>query len=161
MSDVCIPLNAITELSPLPTSAAATHDERQARTLLSRRTPRDTAEAMCLLRNTEDRARGAEWYFLMGICDLHRGYVVDAQAHLDQACRLSREDAAHEYRTLYASVRNAYQRKHGEEGIGGGRECLSGADCLDCCDCVDCCDCDGSGSCCDCDGCCDCGDGCN
>ncbi len=149
-------------ISQVPYSSAATHVEREIRRLLSLNTPADTACALQKLRDMENHSRRAEWHFLMGICALRRGYVADAQAYLDHACMLCPVDsqAEHEYRTLYASVRNAVEmRRHSKQDEDGQRQhCFSGIDCLDCCDCFDCCDCDHSGGICDC---CDCNDGCN
>ena len=143
-------------ISPL-TSPPATPAERIARDLLSRHTPADTAEALRCLLEAQDEPRGAEWYFLMGVCALRRGFLTDAQAHLDHACTLGQAEAVTEYRALYESVRKTFEkRRSDEENRDRDYACFSAADC---CDCLYCCDCDGDGSCCDGpDGCCDCCD---
>ena len=159
MSEVFSLYESITMISPIPPSPAATPAEQKARRLLSLHTPSDTDEALQMLRNMGNQSRHAEWHFLMGVCALRRGHVVDAQAHFDRACMLSAADAEQEYRALYESVRNVFEKKKADEDRDAREHaCFSGADCWDCCECLYCCDCDGSDGCCDC---CDCSDGCN
>ena len=162
MGELCIPYRDVAPVSPVSPSFASP-SETEARGLLARSTPADTEAARDLLYRTENALRRGEWYFLMGVCALRRGFVADALASLDRACSLSETDAPPEYHTLYESVRNAFMKKNrGEDGYTQERGCFSGVDCLDCCDCLSCCDCDGSDGCCDCcDGGCDCGDCCN
>ncbi len=157
MSELSSVYGSLTALSPVA-SPTATSAERVARGLLSRHAPTDTDSALRCLLDTKDKSRGAEWNFLMGVCSLRRGYVADAQAHLDRACTLGTAEAALEYRALYEAVRRTFEKKRSSEGDSEGRldrdyACFSAADC---CDCFYCCDCDGDGSCCDGpDGCCD------
>jgi hypothetical protein len=142
----------------------ATPAERKARGLLSRHTPESIAAALRTLLDTDRRARGAEWYFLMGVCALGQGHLADAQAHLDHACTLATVEALSEYRTLYESVRNVFEKKRSADEDRGDRDhaCCSAEDCCECCFC---CDSDGDGICCEgpdgCCDCCDCSDGCN
>ena len=150
-------------ISPL-TSPTATPAERRARDLLSRHTPADTDSALRCLLDVQDEPRGAEWYFLMGVCALGQGHLADAQAHLDHACTLATVEALSEYRTLYESVRNVFEKKRSADEDRGDRDhaCCSAEDCCECCFC---CDSDGDGICCEgpdgCCDCCDCSDGCN
>ena len=152
-------------ISPL-TSPTATPAERIARDLLSRHTPTDTDAALRCLLEAQDEPRGAEWYFLMGVCALRQGFLTDAQAHLDHACTLGHAEAVAEYRALYEEIRRVFEKRKSDEDSEGRKDrdhaCFSAADC---CDCFYCCDCDGDGVCCDgpdgCCDCCDCSDGCN
>lgn len=162
MGELCIPYRDVAPVSPVSPSFASP-SEKEARGLLARSTSADTEAARDLLYRTENALRRGEWYFLMGVCALRRGFVADALASLDRACSLSEMDAPPEYHALYESVRQTFaKRGTNEEGEPRDRACFSGADCWDCCDCLSCCDCDGSDGCCDCcDGGCDCGDCCN
>ena len=154
---------SLTAVSPVP-AVTATPVERKARGLLSRHTPESTAAALRMLLDTDRHARGAEWYFLMGVCALRRGFLTDAQAHLDHACALATPEAASEYHALYESVRNVFEKRRSADEDRGDRDhaCFSAADCCECCFC---CDSDGDGICCEgpdgCCDCCDCSDGCN
>lgn len=140
-------------------SPAATLSERVARDRLSRKTPADTDVALQCLRGTEIGSRGAEWYYLMGVCALRRGYLADALAHLDRACTLGTAETVSGYRALYELVQGAFEKRRSSDEDSEGRKDRDYACCsaVDCCDCLYCCDCDGNGSCCDgSDGCCDC-----
>ena len=160
MSELSFGYGSLAVISPV-TYPTATPTERAARDLLARHTPADTAAALRCLLDVKDKPRGAEWYFLMGICALRQGFVADAQAHLDRACTLGTTEAVLEYRALYEAVQKAYEKRRASDEDSKGRKdrdyaCFSAADC---CDCFYCCDCDGNGSCCDgSDGCCDCCD---
>lgn len=161
-------------VSPLSASSATTETEREARRLLAAAHPADTARARDLLMATDKR--GAEWYFLMGICALRCGYMADAQARLDRACDLSAArggEAEAEYRAAYNTANHAMDT---DPDLGKGpdkqkRRLCADAECWDvcyCCDGCDCCSdcfsghCDGGDLChccddgCSCDGCCDC-----
>lgn len=170
MRETAVYDDALAMISLVPSSLVATNAEREVRRLLFLNTPTNTTCALQKLRETNVSFRRAEWHFLMGVCALRRGYIADAQAYLDQACVLCREDstgdARNEYQALYTSLRHVFTLKRGsEEGDSGERRhCFSGIDCLDCCDCVSCCDCNSQGGvcdCCDCSDGCDCGDCCN
>ena len=98
-------------------------------------------DAQTLLRNMPENGRGAEWHFLMGCVLLRRGHVVDAQNHLDRACRLDPYNA--EYRTVANRLRTQTAAAAGgyrtTSGGGGCSECdicfsLLCADC--CCECM-------------------------
>ena len=95
-------------------------------------------DAQTLLRNMPESGRDAEWHFLMGCVLLRRGYWVDAQNHLDRACRLDPYNA--EYRTVANRLRT--QAAAGSTGgyqtntsAGGCSECdiCSSLLCADCC----------------------------
>lgn len=157
---------SLTAVSPVP-AVTATPAERKARGLLSRHTPESTAAALRTLLDTDRHTRGAEWYFLMGVCALGQGHLADAQAHLDHACTLATAEALSEYRTLYKSVRNVFEKRRSADEDSEGRRDRDHACCSaeDCCECCFCCDSDGDGICCEgpdgCCDCCDCSDGCN
>ena len=94
-------------------------------------------DAQTLLRNMPENGRGAEWHFLMGCVLLRRGHIVDAQNHLDRACRLDPYNA--EYRTVANRLRNQTATAAGgyrtTTGGGGCSECdiCSSLLCADCC----------------------------
>ena len=98
-------------------------------------------DAQALLRNMPENGRGAEWHFLMGCVLLRRGHVVDAQNHLDRACRLDPYNS--EYRTVADRLRMQTAAAAGgyrtTSTAGGCSECdictsLLCADC--CCECM-------------------------
>lgn len=148
-------------ISPVSKLSFATPAEREARRLLCLHTPEDTARAKQVLSGARGDPCGAEWYFLMGICALRRGYVADAQAYLDRARTICPFET--EYAAVYESIALTAHRRgeDGEtpEGRFHGGFCDSGV-CLDCGE-IFCCDfgCDGCDGCCD--GGCDCADCCN
>lgn len=150
----------------LGVSHTATPVEQEARRLLSRNTPEDTNRAKQVLLDGRGDGQSAEWYFLMGICALRRGYIADSQAHLDRACALC--PAETEYSNAYESIRLSLRRKNDDGsqpegkfhgGLCDSSFCLDG--CGECCCEVGCDRCGDGG----CDGCCgdgcDCGDCCN
>ena len=97
-------------------------------------------DAQALLRSTPENRRDAEWHFLMGIVLLRRGHLVDAQNHLDRACRLDPYNQeyrhyADELRTRTVAASGGYHTTR----VGGCSECdictsLLCADC--CCECM-------------------------
>ena len=151
-------------VAPEPRAFAPTPAEREARRLLCLHTPEDTARAEQVLSDVSGEGMLGEWYFLMGICALRRSHFADAQAHLDHACTLATPEAVSEYRTLYESVRNVFEKRRSADEDRKNRDhaCCSAEDCCECCFC---CDSDGDGICCEgpdgCCDCCDCSDGCN
>ena len=93
-------------------------------------------DAQTLLRNTPENRRDAEWHFLMGVLLLRRGHLVDAQNHLDRACRLDPYNQeyrryADELRTRTAAASGGYR----PSSVGGCSECdiCSSLICADCC----------------------------
>lgn len=94
-------------------------------------------DAQTLLRNMPENGRGAEWHFLMGCVLLRRGYLVDAQNHLDRACRLDPYNS--EYRTVADRLRTQTAAAAGgyrtTTHAGGCSECdiCSSLLCADCC----------------------------
>ena len=93
-------------------------------------------DAQALLRSMPESGRDAEWHFLMGCVLLRRGFLVDAQNHLDRACRLDPYNA--EYRTVANRLRTQMS------GAGGYRTSTSAGSCSECdiCSsllCADCC----------------------
>jgi curved DNA-binding protein CbpA len=60
-------------------------------------------DAYALLMGMPDGERGSEWHFLMGCVLLRRGQIIDAQNHLDTACRIDPYNA--EYRTVRDRLR--------------------------------------------------------
>ena len=93
-------------------------------------------DAQALLRSVPESGRDAEWHFLMGCVLLRRGFLVDAQNHLDRACRLDPYNA--EYRTVANRLRAQ------ASATGGYRTSASGGGCSECdiCSsllCADCC----------------------
>ncbi|MBR0443639.1 MAG: DnaJ domain-containing protein [Clostridia bacterium] len=94
-------------------------------------------DAQTLLRNMPENGRGAEWHFLMGCVLLRRGHVVDAQNHLDRACRLDPYNS--EYRTVANRLRTQTAAAAGgyrtTTSAGGCSECdiCSSLLCADCC----------------------------
>ncbi|MBO5898591.1 MAG: DnaJ domain-containing protein [Clostridia bacterium] len=94
-------------------------------------------DAQTLLRNTPESRRDAEWHFLMGILLLRRGHLVDAQNHLDRACRLDPYNQeyrryADELRTRTAAASGGYRTSN----VGG---CCSECDICSSLLCADCC----------------------
>jgi hypothetical protein len=100
-------------------------------------------DAEVLLRGISDDKHGAEWHFLFGCVMLRRGYIVDAQNHLDTACRIDPYNS--EYRTVRdrlkaqtAAGASGYRTDHAP---GSGCACslcdiCTTIACIDCC-----CDC--------------------
>jgi hypothetical protein len=100
-------------------------------------------DAYALLIGMPDGERGSEWHFLMGCVLLRRGQIIDAQSHLDTACRIDPYNA--EYRTVRDRLRaqTAAQAGGYRTDTMQNRGCAcSGCDicmtlaCMDCC-----CDC--------------------
>lgn len=94
----------------------------------------DEAEVILLAIVAEER--GAEWHFLMGCVLLRRGQLLDAQTHLDHACRLD------PYNTEYRAVRDRLRNQTRVSGGYGGAEERSGCSGCDICTsllCADCC----------------------
>jgi curved DNA-binding protein CbpA len=94
-------------------------------------------DAQTLLRNTPENRRDAEWHFLMGVLLLRRGHLVDAQNHLDRACRLDPYNQeyrhyADELRTRTAAASGGYRTSN----VGG---CCSECDICSSLLCADCC----------------------
>ena len=91
-------------------------------------------DAQALLRNLPESGRGAEWHFLMGCVLLRRGFWVDAQNHLDRACRLDPYNA--EYRTVANRLRTQSAANAGgyqTTTSGGGCDICTSLLCADCC----------------------------
>ncbi|MBR5615605.1 MAG: J domain-containing protein [Clostridia bacterium] len=100
-------------------------------------------DAQALLRTVPESDRGAEWHFLIGCVLLRRGHIVDAQNHLDTACRID------PYNSEYRIVRDRLRAQTAAQANGyrTDRSDSSGCACsvcdicmtLACIDC--CCDC--------------------
>jgi len=100
-------------------------------------------DAHALLMGVPESERAGEWHFLLGCVLLRRGFIVDAQSHLDTACRIDPYNA--EYRTVRDRLRAQTAAQAGgyrtDTMHNGGCAC-SGCDicmtlaCMDCC-----CDC--------------------
>lgn len=100
-------------------------------------------DAETLLRSIPDDRHGAEWHFLFGCVMLRRGFIVDAQNHLDTACRIDPYNS--EYRTVRDRLRAQTARAAGgyrtDNTPGNGCACslcdiCTAIACMDCC-----CDC--------------------
>ena len=173
MSDVSCLRGTLLFPNPLPATAVS-EAEREVRRLLTASDSENTARARAILLSTAER--GAEWFFLMGICSQRYGYMTDARAQMGRACDLSAAsdgEAVAEYRAAYGRVACSADMEPDAE-VGSDekkRRLCAGADCWDacyCCDGCDCCsdcfggrcDCGDLCHCCDdgcsCDGCCDC-----
>ena len=60
-------------------------------------------DAQALLSSVPESERSGEWHFLLGCVLLRRGHIIDAQSHLDTACRIDPYNA--EYRTVRDRLR--------------------------------------------------------
>ncbi len=100
-------------------------------------------DAEVLLRGIPDDKHGAEWHFLFGCVMLRRGFIVDAQTHLDMACRIDPYNS--EYRTVCDRLRA--QTARGAGGYRTDNAPMNGCACslCDICTTIACIDC-----CCDC-----------
>ena len=97
------------------------------------------AEAMLFAIPTADR--GAEWYFLLGVCNMKKQNFMDAQRNFDMAC--SMDPYNDEYRSARDQLRaraggygSGYQTTQNSGGCSGCDVCSSllCADC--CCECM-------------------------
>lgn len=100
----------------------------------------DLDDAQVLLRTVPDDDRGAEWHFLIGCVLLRRGHIVDAQNHLDTACRID------PYNSEYRIVRDRLRAQTAAQAGGYRTDTASNSGCAcSACDicmtlaCVDCC----------------------
>ena len=95
------------------------------------------AEAERLLSEIDEADRGAEWFFLTGCIQLHKGFYVDAQRSFDTAYRM--EPSNNEYWTFKERMHDRAGRFGGGYNTGSGRNTCSGCDicsgliCADCC----------------------------
>ena len=100
-------------------------------------------DAYALLIGMPDGERGSEWHFLIGCVLLRRGQIIDAQSHLDTACRIDPYNA--EYRTVRDRLRaqtaaaaggyRTYSPSHSGCACSACDICMTLA-CADlCCDC--------------------------
>ena len=94
-------------------------------------------DAQTLLRNTPENRRDAEWHFLMGILLLRRGHLVDAQNHLDRACRL--DPYNQEYRRYADELRSRTAAASGGYRTSNMGGCCSECDICSSLLCADCC----------------------
>ena len=100
-------------------------------------------DAHALLMGVPESERAGEWHFLFGCVLLRRGFIVDAQSHLDTACRIDPYNA--EYRTVRDRLRAQTAAQAGgyrtDTMHNGGCACSACDICmtLACMDC--CCDC--------------------
>jgi len=97
-------------------------------------------DAYALLRTVPESDRGAEWHFLIGCVLLRRGHIVDAQSHLDTACRID------PYNSEYRVVRDRLQAQTAAQAGGYRTDSSDNRGCAcSACDicmtlaCVDCC----------------------
>lgn len=98
----------------------------------------NVTEAERLLDEVDGADRGAEWVFLLGCIQLHKGYYVDAQRSFETAYRM--EPTNNEY---WQFKEKMHQKAN---GFGGGYQTSNGGGCdwctsLICADC--CCECMG------------------
>lgn len=98
-----------------------------------------TAESMLFAIPNADRT--AEWYFLLGVCNMKKQNYMDAQHNFDMAC--SMDPYNDEYRSARDQLRaraggygNGYQTSRQQGGCSGCDVCstLLCADC--CCECM-------------------------
>jgi tetratricopeptide (TPR) repeat protein len=100
-------------------------------------------DALVLLRAVPEADRSGEWHFLIGCVLLRRGHIVDAQNHLDTACRIDPYNS--EYRTVRDRLRAQTAAQAGgyrvDTSDNNGCACSACDICmtLACMDC--CCDC--------------------
>lgn len=100
-------------------------------------------DAQALLASVPESERSAEWHFLLGCVLLRRGYIVDAQSHLDTACRID------PYNSEYRTVRDRLRAQTAAQAGGYRTDTMQNRGCacsacdicmtLACMDC--CCDC--------------------
>jgi tetratricopeptide (TPR) repeat protein len=97
-------------------------------------------DAQALLRTVPESDRGAEWHFLIGCVLLRRGHIVDAQNHLDTACRID------PYNSEYRIVRDRLRAQTAAQAGGYRADTSSNSGCAcSICDicmtlaCIDCC----------------------
>ena len=95
---------------------------------------RNITEAERLLSEVDQADRGAEWVFLMGCVQLHKGQYVDAQRSFETACRM--DPSNHEYWTFKQRM-HAEAKKFGSGYDTGRRE--GGCDLCTTLICADCC----------------------
>lgn len=96
---------------------------------------RRTGEAEVLLQRVASADRNAEWYFLNGCVLYQKGWLQDARAEIETACRLDPYNA--EYRAFLdrlntGSTQSPYARNVGSNGCSGCDVCSS-LICADCC----------------------------
>lgn len=94
------------------------------------------SEAERLLEEVADADRGAEWVFLTGCIQLHRGFYVDAQHSFETAYRM--EPTNNEYWTFKEKMHqragafgSGYNQSRGNNG--GGCDMCTTLLCADCC----------------------------
>ncbi len=107
------------------------------------------SEAELILDATPQSERGAEWNFLKGCVLLQRGYIYDAQKHIDTACYLDPSNmeykaAKQRMRATASTYGSPYATSNQAGGCSGSDVCTSliCADCLcECCggDLIRCC----------------------
>lgn len=91
-------------------------------------------EAERLLSEIAHEDRGAEWHFLMGHVQLHRGYQMDAQRSFEQAYRM--EPTNNEYWRFKEQMHQRagnHGRGYQTGGNGGGCDMCTTLICADCC----------------------------
>lgn len=98
----------------------------------------DMEKAETLLREIAEEDRGAEWHFLVGCVQLHKGYYVDAEHSFDTAYRM--EPTNNEYWNFKERLHDRARGYNGgyDTTTGGGSPCstcdiCSGLLCADCC----------------------------
>ena len=91
-------------------------------------------EAERLLDEVEQADRGAEWVFLLGCIQLHKGYYVDAQRSFETAYRM--EPTNHEYWQFKERMHQkagGFGKGYRTSGGDGGCDWCTTLICADCC----------------------------
>lgn len=92
------------------------------------------SEAERLLEEIDTADRGAEWVFLTGCIQLHRGHYVDAQRSFEQAYRM--EPTNNEYWQFKERMHQqaaGYGKSYRTANGGGGCDWCTTLICADCC----------------------------
>ena len=103
------------------------------RTLLNMNRPNEAMQILSGLPKT------AEWYYLMGLAMVRRGWYSDGIKNMEKAAEMDPSNA--EYRDMLSNIKNrAYSYNTGHTQYGGGMDCCSSMPCL-CLPCLCPCDC--------------------
>jgi DnaJ-class molecular chaperone with C-terminal Zn finger domain len=89
--------------------------------------------AELLIDSVQSSGRNAEWNYLKGIVLIHRGWYIDAQSYLANACKMD------PFNTEYRDALNQLQNRTG--GAGGGSMNNPGCSGCDMCTSLICADC--------------------
>ena len=94
----------------------------------------NVGEAERLLEEIEEADRGAEWIFLLGCIQLHKGFYVDAQRSFETAYRM--EPTNHEYWQFKERMHQkagGFGKGYRTSGGDGGCDWCTTLICADCC----------------------------